>query len=229
MTAVVEQVVPPLVSGDKLTREEFLRRWELHPEIKKAELIGGIVHMASPVSLEHGHSEGDVGGWLNYYRFFTPGTDSGNNTTSCMLEDETPQPDIFLRILREYGGRSWEEDKKLYGSPEMLTEVSKSSVSYDLHAKKDVYEQAKIQEYLAILLQEQEIRWHVLTRGKYKLLRPDADGIWRSRVFPGLWLNGKALLASDMVAVMATLQQGLESREHKAFVKELARRKKKGD
>jgi hypothetical protein len=226
MATVAEQSIPPLVSGDKLTREEFFRRWELHPEINRAELIRGIVYMPSPVSLEHGKSDADVGVWLHYYRIFTPGTESGNNTTSCMLEDEAPQPDIFLRILREHGGRSWEEDKLMHGSPELLSEVCRSSVAYDLHVKKDLYEEAKIQEYLAVLLYEQEIRWHVLTRGKYKLLEPDDDGIWRSRVFPGLWLDGKALLAGDLVAVMAILQKGLNSREHKAFVKELARRKK---
>ena len=131
------------------------------------------------------------------------------------------------RVLPEYGGRSWEEDKKLWGSPEALVEVCRSSASYDLHVKLDLYEQAKVQEYLAILLYEQEIRWHVLGRGKYKLMEPDTSGIWRSRVFPGLWLDGKALLTRDMVAVLQALQKGLDSREHKAFVKELARRKKK--
>lgn len=37
-----EQQVPPLAAGDKLTRAEFLRRWEAHREIKNAELIGGM-------------------------------------------------------------------------------------------------------------------------------------------------------------------------------------------
>jgi Uma2 family endonuclease len=107
-----------------------------------------------------------------------------------------------------------------------LVEICRTSASYDLHVKHDLYEQARVQEYLAILLYEQEIRWHTLTRGKYKPLAPDADGLWRSRVFPGLWLNAQALLARDMPAVLAALQKGLVSREHKSFVKDLARRKK---
>jgi hypothetical protein len=226
MATDTEQAVPPLLNGDKLTRDEFFRRWELHPEIKNAELIGGIVYMASPVSVEHGNTESDVGAWLSHYRIYTPGTDSGNNTTACFQED-SPQPDINLRILPEYGGKSWVEDDKLFGSPETLVEVCRSSASYDLHVKFDLYEEAKVQEYVAVLLYEQEIRWHVLVRGKYKLLESDADGIWRSRVFPGLWLDGAALLKRDMIAVLAVLQKGLESREHKAFVKELGRRKKK--
>ena len=165
MASVIEQAVPPLVPGDKLTREEFFRRWELHPEIKNAELIGGIVYMSSPVSVEHGDTESDIGSWVLNYRVFTPGTASGHNTTACMEED-SPQPDLNLRILPEYGGRSWVEDGKLWGSPEALFEVCRSSASYDLHVKFDLYEEAKVQEYLAILLYEQEIRWHFLQRGK---------------------------------------------------------------
>ena len=226
MATVIEQAVPPLVHGDKLTRDEFFHRWELHPEIKNAELIGGMVYMASPVSCYHGDAESDVGNWIGHYRIHTPGTASGHNATTCMLDD-APQPDLNLRLLPEYGGRSWVEDGKLYGSPETLVEVCHSSVAYDLHVKGDLYEQAKVPEYLAILLYECEIRWHVLVRGRYKLLDAGADGIRRSRIFPGLWLDGKALLASDMIAVLATLQQGLDSREHKDFVKELARRRKK--
>jgi Uma2 family endonuclease len=226
VATVIEQAAPPLSAGDTLSRDEFFRRWELHPEIKKAELIGGIVYMASPVSPEHGHYDSDIAGWLKYYSVRTPGTDSGINTTSCMM-DASPQPDHYLCILTEYGGGSWEEDNKLHGAPELLAEVSRSSASYDLHAKLDLYQEAKVPEYITILLYEQEVRWHVLTRGKYEILLPDADGVWRSRIFPGLWLPGKALLSRELVKVFDTLQEGLASKEHKAFVKELAKRKKK--
>src|SRR6266849_6938767 len=105
MATAIEQRVPPLAQGDKLSREEFLRRWEAHPEIKNAELIGGIVFMSSPVSVEHGDKDGQVGGWLQYYSALTPGTASGHNTTSFVLDD-TPQPDLNLRILPDYGGGS---------------------------------------------------------------------------------------------------------------------------
>ncbi len=212
--------------GDRLSREEFFRLWEMHPEIKKAELIGGTVYMPSPVSPEHGDTAGNVAGWLAYYAAFTPGTRNSINTTSCMLDD-SPQPDNSLRILREFGGKSWEEKKKLHGTPEFLVEVSKSSTSYDLHSKLELYQQAKVPEYLTVLLYEQEIRWHVLKDAAYDILPADPDGVWRSRIFPGLWLAGDALLAGEMAKVFAKQQEGLASKEHKAFVKELARRRKK--
>ncbi|HUY31844.1 MAG TPA: Uma2 family endonuclease [Pirellulales bacterium] len=224
MATVIGQRVPPLAPGDKLTREEFLRRWEAHPQINNAELLGGIVYMSSPVSVEHGDSDGRVGGWLQYYSAFTPGTASGHNTTSFVL-DETPQPDLNLRILPEFGGTSWVEGKYLHGIPEMLSEISLSSASIDLHAKLDIYEAAKVPEYLVVLLFEQEIRWHVLVDGKYQLLGAASDGLWRSGVFPGLWLDGKALLAGNMAEALLKLQQGLRSPEHQTFVAELGRRK----
>jgi hypothetical protein len=223
----VEQCVPPLEAGDRLTRDEFLRRWQAHPEIKKAELIGGMVFMPSPVSTEHGDLDSDVGLWLGTYRIATPGTASGHNTTSFIMEG-TPQPDLNLRILPEYGGTSRREGKYLGGRPELLAEVCGSSASYDLHAKLELYEAARIPEYLAILLFEQEVRWHVLVGRRYRVLSPDRDGLLRSRVFPGLWLDSKALLKGDMQKVLTRLQEGLSSPEHKRFVAKLARRKRAG-
>ena len=182
--------------------------------------------MSSPVSVEHGDKDGDVGTWMGVYRAATPGTASGHNTTSFLLDD-TPQPDLNLHLLPEFGGASWVEAKFLHGIPELLAEISVSSVSYDLHAKLDLYETAKVPEYLAVLLYEQEIRWHALADGRYQLLPPDADGVWHWRIFPGLWLDGKALLEGNMAQVLARLQEGLNSAEHQGFVAELGRRKAK--
>ena len=112
-----------------------------------------------------------------------------------------------LRLLPEYGGRSWIEDKYLHGVPELLAEICRSSAAYDLHVKLDVYQTAKVPEYLAILLFEREIRWHILSDGVYHLLPPDADGILRSRTFPGLWLDAQALLAGDMTRVLGMLRR----------------------
>jgi hypothetical protein len=220
--ATVEESVPPLGAGDRLTREEFLRLWEAHPEIKRAELIGGVVYMPSPVSVDHGDMEGTVGGLLFHYRVHTPGTANGNNTTSFLLDD-IPQADLNLRILPECGGRSRIRNHYLHGVPEYFTEICGSSASYDLHQKLDLYEAAGIPEYMAILIFEREIRWHVLTDGRYQLLAPDVDGILRSKIFPGLWLDGAALLAGNLTHVMARLDEGLRSPEHQAFVQRLAR------
>lgn len=226
MAIAIDERVPPLAAGDRLTREEFLKRWNAHPEIKLAELIGGIVYMPSPVKLEHGSVESDVGLWLGNYRVATPGTDGGHNTTAFLLDD-TPQPDLHLRILPECGGSSRAEEGYLAGVPEFLAEICLSSAAFDLHEKYDLYEAAGVPEYLAVLRYEREIRWHRLIEGKYQLQPADADGLWRSRVFPGLWLDGDALLARDMPTVLRCLQEGLRSAEHERFVEQLAARRRK--
>jgi hypothetical protein len=224
MASVIESA-PPLLNGDKLTRDEFMRRWGEHPEIKRAELIGGIVYMPSPLTLEHGDQEGNLGLFLGFYAAHTKGVKHSHNVTTYMEED-APQPDVNLRILPEYGGATRKEGKYLSGPPELIAEVCVTSSVYDLHQKLDLYEVAGVQEYLAILMREQEIRWHRLTKKGYQLLLP-ADRIWKSKIFPGLWLDGKALLASDSVKVLATLHLGLQSPEHADFVKKLAKKKAK--
>jgi hypothetical protein len=224
--ATVAQETPLLIPGDNLSRDDFLRIWEMRSDVKHAELIGGVVFMPSPTSTEHGDCESDVGTWVGYYRTYTPGCASGHNT-SCFLLEDLPQPDLNLRILPEYGGRSYGRDNLLAGLPEFFSEVCRSSVVYDLHQKKDLYEQAGVPEYLAILIAEKEIRWHLLEDDAYRLMRPGRDGVFRSRAFPGLWLNGAALLRGDMPKVLETLQAGIASEEHAAFVRKLKQRKRR--
>jgi hypothetical protein len=223
---VTEQRIPPLRAGDQLTRDEFLRRWDADRSVKLAELIEGTVYMPSPVSLEHGQVERWVSTWLGVYQAATTGTDGANNATSFMLDD-TPQPDLNLRLLPEYGGASWAEDKYLHGSPELLAEVCVSTASYDLNQKYRLYQRAGIPEYLAVVMFEREIRWHALVGDRYQLLAPDENGILRSGVFPGLWLDGPALLEGNLRKILDCLQDGLRSPEHQQFIASLRARRQR--
>ncbi len=90
--ATVEETTPPLVEGQRLTREEFLRRWEAMPDLKRAELLGGVVYMPSPLSAAHGQSDGRILSLLGYYAMSTPGCNFIPNATWFLLED-APQPD----------------------------------------------------------------------------------------------------------------------------------------
>jgi Uma2 family endonuclease len=216
---------PKLRFGDNLSRTEFLRRWEDEPGLKFAELIGGVVYMPSPLSLAHGHRESRVVAWLIAYMVATPGVDVASNCTTLLGED-SPQPDVHLRILPEYGGATWSEGKLIAGPPELVVEICASSAAYDLHQKYDLYEQAGVQEYVAVLIHEHEIRWHRLGKKGYQRVAAAKDGLWKSKVFPGLWLDGAALLSDDVPQVLASQQRGLASSEHADFVKKLAKRKK---
>lgn len=226
--STVEEALPPLVPGDFLSRDEFLRRWEAMPNLKRAELIGGVVYMPSPLSWEHGDTEQNVATWLGVYKAATPGCAGANKATWLMGKKDAPQPDTCLRILPEYGGQSGMRGRYASGAPEFVAEVCISSTAYDLHQKFEVYQRAGVQEYLAVLMREREVRWHRLTRRRFKVVAAPADGVFRSEVFPGLWLDAAALLEGDLARVLAVLQKGIDSAEHKAFVERLARRRARG-
>jgi hypothetical protein len=224
--ATVGEEVPELEQGDFLSRDEFLRRWEAMPNVARAELIRGIVYMPSPLSLEHGDVDNHVASWLGVYAAFTPGCRGSNNCTWLMGEDDAPQPDTSLRVLPEYGGQSRTEGRYAAGAPEFLAEVCISSAAYDLHQKLEVYEQAGVREYLAVLMREREVRWHRLTGGRFEMLPAPADGVYRSAAFPGLWLDAAALLRGDLARVLALLNEGIKSPEHQQFVDQLAARRR---
>lgn len=218
------QPVPePLENGLHLGATEFLRRYEAMPDVKKAELIDGIVYMGSPVRFDK-HSEPDnmIQGWLWVYKIETPGVSAGVGPTLRLGSDDVLQPDALLCVNQECGGRS-RLDLKGYveGSPELVVEIAASSASIDARQKHDSYRRAGVREYLLWRTVERALDWWVLEEERYQLLIPDAQGIVRSRVFPGLWLDATALLAGDSRRVLAKLQEGLRSQEHSAFVSSL--------
>src|SRR2546426_6181047 len=116
----------PFEQGDRLSREEFLERWEQMPELKNAELIDGVVYMPSPVSVHHSRFDGRSHFILGYYADQTPGCECLVNATWLMLES-APQPDAALYILPEYGGRTKEGDHPPARAPPVAILVTKAS------------------------------------------------------------------------------------------------------
>jgi Uma2 family endonuclease len=215
--------LPPLNAGDRLSRAEFERRYEAHPEIKKAELVEGIVYTPSPARfILHSQPHLDIATWLGIYRSATPGVSGGDNATLRLDYENVVQPDVLLRLDPALGGRSRvTADGYLAGPPELVVEIAASSVSYDLGVKRRAYARNGVQEYLAEQAYEQRVDWFVLREGVYEALQADNDGILRSEVFPGLWLPVDAPWAGDLAGMIDVLQQGLASAEHAAFVAQL--------
>ncbi len=215
--------LPPLNPGDRLSRAEFERRYEAHPEIKKAELIEGEVYVPSPVRFEqHGEPHSWVIIWLGVYVAATPGVRIGDNVTVRLEPDDEAQPDVLLRLDPAQGGRSrLTEDDYVEGPPELIVEIAASSADHDLRAKRQVHQQNGVLEYLVAQVSERRVDWFALREGVYESLTPDESGVLRSEVFPGLWLQPAALWSGDLAAMLATLQQGLASPEHAAFVERL--------
>jgi len=218
--------IPLLEPGAHLSASEFLRRYEAMPEVKKAELLNGIVYMASPVRFDQ-HAEPDnlVQTWLGTYSIATPGVKAATNGTTRLGPDDVPQPDGLLRLLPESGGQARLDPKGyLQGAPELVVEVAASSASLDVREKLATYRRAGVREYLVWRTEDEAIDWWILEEDEYRPLPVGADGVVRSRIFPGLWLDTSALLAEDGAKVMAKLQEGLQSPEHTSFVAELQRR-----
>jgi Uma2 family endonuclease len=216
--------VPPLAQGDRLTRSEFLDRYALMPEHIKAERIEGMVFMpAAAVTAEfHAFPHSDVQTWLGVYRAATPGIRAGDNGTIALDLDNDPQPDACLCILSSHGGNTKINSKGyIEGAPELIVEVAASSVSFDLGAKLGAYRRNGVREYLVHRTYDGEFDWFVLRDGQYQRLSPDAQGVYRSEVFPGLWLAADALIAGRLAEVLTTLQRGVGTAEHAAFVKKL--------
>lgn len=216
--------LPMLRSGDHLDQRTFHERYLAMPREFRAELIGGVVFVPSPSTSWHGNYHSYTIHWLSHYRIHTPGTMVLDNGTVILDEDNEPQPDGVLRIDEAHGGQS-RINKKGYveGPPELSAEVAYSSEAIDLYEKHDEYAAAGVQEYVVVLVREQTVRFFRLENGKYLETSPDADGIWRSQKFPGLWLNVGALIHQNGVALIGALQEGLNTPENAAFVDRLQR------
>ncbi len=212
--------IPPLENGDHLSRDEFERRYAVMPADCKAQLIEGIVYISAALRFRsHGKPHSQLNSWLTTYQIYTPGVEIADAATVKLDGKNEPQPDIVLLIDPKAGGQtSLSDDDYVEGAPELLAEISASTVSIDSVLKKSVYERNQVQEYIVWRVLDQAVDWFWLEHDKYVNLCPDEDGITRSRQFPGLWLDQAALLNGNMQQVLAVLQTGLACPVHQAFV-----------
>ena len=110
------------------------------------------------------------------------------------------------------------------GAPELIVEVAVSSRSRDFGAKKRLYERAGVREYLIAVPPRKEISCFERMESGFQPVQLGDDGIFRSRCFPGLWLDTKALWDLDRPRRNACLEKGLATSEHAEFVAQLVSR-----
>ncbi len=216
---------PLFRTGDRMSQPAFHRLYEMTVPPFKAELLGGVVYVASPLKIRHGRHEPRLSTVFVVYEDGTPGTEVAGNTTVLIPPDDEPQPDLLLRILPECGGQSrTTPDGYAAGAPELLAQVADTTRRLDLGVRKDRYESAGVLEYIVLSLQDQKLFWFDFQAGDE--ITADRQGVFRSRVFPGLWIHGPALLDRRLQPLLRTLRQGLRSAEHARFVKRLKRRRR---
>jgi Uma2 family endonuclease len=208
----------PLENGDRLTRDEFERRYAAMSHLKKAELIEGVVYVPAALRFgNHAEPHSHIMTWLGVYQAFTRKVRIGDNPTVRLDLDNEPQPDAVLLI--EGGQARISSDDYIEGAPELVVEIAASSAAYDLYDKKRAYRRNGVREYLVWRVYDKQLDWFSLEAGEYIKLEPDNEGIICSQVFPGLWLATPQLLSGKMNEVLAVLQQGLNSKEHQEFSK----------
>ena len=218
------KTLPPLEAGQCLDQPTFHERYEAMPPDTRAELVGGVVCMPSPMRGDHGNTSRIAAGWLFHYQLKTPGIPGEDGCTVKLDNQGEPQPDHMLHLPPELGGKTSLDDKGyLTGPPELVVEIARSSRSYDLKQKRADYERAGVIEYVVVELDPNRIHWFIRSGSRFKKLAPGPDGIYRSKIFPGLWLDAEALFAENRQRLIEVLEQGLATPEHAAFVANLDR------
>jgi Uma2 family endonuclease len=213
---------PLLVEGQRLDQRTFHALYEAMPPGTRAELINGVVYMPSPVGMPHGRAHLATSGWLNNYLEHTPGVDGLDNTSTALGLKSESQPDLMLRILPECGGRTRDEGGIVAGVPELLAEISHTTRYIDLGPKLEDYERVGVQEYVVRTMEPDAVYWFVLRDGRFMQLQPGPDEIYRSEVFPGLWLDPEALIRGDRRRLREVVELGCATPEHAEFVAKLA-------
>jgi len=193
------------------------------PHLKKAELIEGVVYMPAAVRYSrHGRPHTYLAHWLASYVENTPGVDCASDSSARLDLDNEPQPDAMLLVLPECGGQCQiSDDDYVENAPELVAEVSSSTVSFDSHTKKNVYRRCGVQEYIVWRVIDRQIDWFVLQNGEFVAQHLDQEGIYKSKKFPGLWLNVPAMIAGRLKRVRQTLEAGIATEEHLKFVAQL--------
>jgi Uma2 family endonuclease len=202
-SSLTVEKTPPLENGDFLTRDEFERRYEASPHIKKAELIDGVVFVASPVYKDHSGPHFKINTWLGVYASTRAGVEGHDNQSVRLGADDELQPDLLLRYVD--GLSTFNDEGLLAGTPELVIEVAASSASLDMHAKRRAYERAGVPEYLVWRTLDRRVDWFVLREGKYVPIVPRAGGVMESTVFPGLRLSESVLVEGSLSDLLALL------------------------
>ena len=214
---------PPLVAGQRLDSVTFHERYERMPPNTRAELIGGVVYMPSPLSLAHGDVNAPIVTWLSITKggrpasgrrsIRRPGWTTWGSRNPTARSGSSPNAAAGRRPIASIS----------LGPPELVVEIARSSRAIDLGPKLQDYQRTGVLEYLVVALEPDEVFWFERNDDLFTRVEPDADGVFRSEVFPGLWLDSHRPLPARFPGLMAVLGLGLDSAEHAAFVDHLAR------
>jgi len=216
---------PPrtLIEGQRLDQPTFHALYEATPPSTRAELINGVVYLPGPIGHAHSRAQVPIIVWLDEYAENTAGVQVLIHVTTFLGWKSEMEPDAQLRVMPKSGGRTGAEKDFIRGAPELVAEVAETTRYIDLGPKLDDYERAGVFEYIVLALEPDEVFWFVLRDGRFIGLPPGPDAIYRSEVYPGLWLDPSALLDGDTRRLRAVVDLGCATTEHTEFVARLAK------
>jgi Uma2 family endonuclease len=214
---------PLLYDGQRLDQPTFHQLYLQTPEDFRVELIDGVVSLMNmPLYEDHGCPDAELNGVLFLYTMDTPGTIVQGKTTIILDPSDEVQPDSALKIDPAWGGQTARDSRgATIGCPELVVEIASSSLGIDLNTKKNLYERAGALEYIVFDVLHQKFHWFARIEGRFQRLPRETDGIYRSRAFPGLWINEPAFIQGDKRAVFLAIRSGTTSPEHAEFVERL--------
>lgn len=186
-----------------ITVDDFFAQVE---DGQKADLIDGVIWMASPDSLD----ADDVQGFVRYLiQAYIAAKDiagriCGSRVAFVLNESNAPEPDLgYLtpeRFAQQHG-------KRVLGPPDLAVEVTcDESRSRDYDAKFRLYEQSGVQEYWIVDLEASRADFFILKDGRFEPLPLEMGHIYRSTVIPGFWLDARWLTANPLPNVYACQQ-----------------------
>jgi Uma2 family endonuclease len=192
----------------RLDQPTFHALYEAMPSGVRAELIHGVVHMPSPLGVDHSDGLLPILIWLDYYAERSGRPVQVADGATVILDSRTEvQPDALLRVVE--GGQTQVRGGFIVGPPELVVEVSRSTRYVDLGPKLDEYARAGVREYVVRTIGPDQLLWHLLVDGRLIEQRPGADGLYRSSTFPGLWLDPIALLHGHRAQLRTAIDRGL--------------------
>jgi Uma2 family endonuclease len=203
-----------------MSQTEFADLYRRTPDSVAAELIGGVVYVSPPPSNEHDAAHMWLSAILMTYKMSVVGIEIGSSISLVMDDEFQPQPDLILRRLPEFGGRSiTRADGSIQGPPELVVEIAYSRRSIELHTKMAEYARCGVVEYLVYMIDEKRLRWFDLPTEQE--LFPEESGIFKIRQFPGLWIDQQAITANNRSQMIAVLQSGLAKPAHRSFARKM--------
>ena len=160
--------------------------------------------MPSPMRADsHSRPQGVMVTWAGNYALATPGVEHFTEASVLLGPEDEVMPDVLLLRIPPLPDEAFKNvDDYIEGAPPLVGEIAASSVSRDLHDKKEAYRRAGVKEYLVWRVLDRSFDWFRLVGNAYVLVPPDVSGMIESAVFSGLRLNVTKLVAGDFAGAV---------------------------